>query len=52
MTILENIPILKDLSFDVIEERVDLYRSRYYNSRRAKKIISEGTNKLTKILTN
>ena len=33
-------------------ERVDLYRSRYYNSRKAKHITEQGITKLTKILTN
>ena len=33
-------------------ERVDLYRSRYYNSRKAKHITNQGITKLTKILTN
>ncbi len=33
-------------------ERVDLYRSRYYNSRKAKHITEKGITKLTKILTN
>tara|TARA_R110000751_G_scaffold32630_2_gene81886 strand:+ start:830 stop:1480 length:651 start_codon:yes stop_codon:yes gene_type:complete len=33
-------------------ERVDLYRSRYYNSRKAKTITVRGIHKLTKILTN
>ena len=33
-------------------ERVDLYRSRYYNSRKANKITKQGITKLTKILTN
>lgn len=33
-------------------ERVDLYRSRYYNSSNAKSVTVQGISKLTKILTN
>lgn len=34
------------------QERVALYRSRYYNSRKAKSITEQGITKLTKLLTN
>lgn len=52
--------MLKDYSNDFLDftagknfaERVDLYRSRYYNSKSAKNIIVQGIDKLTKILTN